>query len=400
MEKKNRIWLLYLLAFVIVAGYTVFIPILPFLIESLGGGSSQVGLVIALAPLTTVLFSPLLGTLADRWGRKPIILLGLAGMAIWFGLYALATSMTFLYIGSLIGGIFSAGAMAAATAYISDVTTEEERGGFITKLQAAQMVGAFLPPLASGFLATVSLSLPFYILAGLSFIPLILSIFLLPESLSQQQQQKTVAEEESAVKVVLASYGKLFGYLKTSIGPLLIIAFLVAFPTGFFETSLPLLITSMGLTTSQSGIIFSVGTFAVLIAQIVFVERAMKKFGEFANIIVGMIAAAVFYLILPLSSGFWIILIVNAVLSLTTSQMRPANITLLTKYAPVEEQGLSQSFYNLYTSIGRIIGPILGGIVYGSLGGFVALAIAAAIFVLSALYTARVQKKYKTASPD
>jgi len=87
------------------------------------------------------------------------------------------------------------------------------------------------------------------------------------------------------------------------------------------------------------------------------------------------------------------ILVINAVLAFTTSQMRPANITLLTKNAPTEEQGLSQAAYNLYTSIGRIIGPILGGILFSQFGGKLTLFIAAFIFGLSTLYTYSVFKK-------
>ena len=105
MGSKKSIWFLFFVAFTVVAGYTLFSPLLPFLIAKLGGDKSQVGIVIALAPLTTVLFSPVMGALTDRWGRRPVILLGMAGMAVWFGLFGLATSMTYLYIGSLIGGV-------------------------------------------------------------------------------------------------------------------------------------------------------------------------------------------------------------------------------------------------------------------------------------------------------
>jgi hypothetical protein len=68
-------------------------------------------------------------------------------MAVWFGLFAFATSLVYLYIGALIGGIFSVRAMAAAHGLCLGVTTELERGGYITRLQAAVMFGAFLPPL-------------------------------------------------------------------------------------------------------------------------------------------------------------------------------------------------------------------------------------------------------------
>ena len=393
MNNKSKIWLLYIAAFVIVAGYTVFTPILPFLVKHLGGKESQVGVVIALAPLTTVIFSPILGALADRWGRRPIILLGMAGMAVWFGLYALATSMTFLYVGSLVGGVFSAGAMAAANAYVSDVTSEEERGKYITQVQAAQMMGAFIPPLAAGFLASISLRLPFYIMMGIAILGLILCLLSLNESLSTDQKEKAKAETQGTLQMVASSFVKLFGYLKTPIGPLLIIAFLIAFPTGFFETSLPLLVENLGLSTSQSGIVFSTATLAVVIAQITIVEKMMKRYGEMANILAGMVSAIIFYILIPFSSGFWMILAINAVLAFTTSQMRPANITLLTKNAPAQEQGLSQAAYNLYTSIGRIIGPILGGIMYSQIGGKITLIIAAVLFGFSALYTYNLTRK-------
>jgi MFS family permease len=397
MASKKSIWFLFLVAFAIVAGYTLFAPLLPFLIAKLGGDKSQVGLVIALAPMTTVLFSPIMGALTDRWGRRPVILLGMAGMVVWFGLFALATSMVYLYIGALIGGIFSAGAMAAATAYVSDVTTEEERGGYITRLQAAQMFGALLPPLAGGFLAEKNIALPFFIMMGISLLALVLCFFFVKESLSEEARKKANSDGKTVLGVVGTSFARLFGYLGMAVGPALLIAFAIALPTGFFETSLPLMIKDLGLTTSQSGIIFAAGTFAIIIAQVVFVERLMKRFGELVNIVVGMVAAVIFYVIIPFSTGFWMILAINLVLALTTSQIRPANITLVSKHAPATEQGLSQSAYNFYTSIGRIIGPILGGVLYGSLGAKITLFIAAGIFVLSTIYTATIKRYKKSA---
>jgi DHA1 family multidrug resistance protein-like MFS transporter len=399
MGNKKSIWFLFLVAFAVVAGYTLFSPLLPFLIAKLGGDASQVGIVIALAPLTTVLFSPIMGALTDRWGRRPVILLGMAGMAVWFGLFAIATSMTFLYVGSLIGGVFSAGAMAAATAYVADVTTEEERAGYITRLQAAQMFGAFLPPLVGGFLAEKNISLPFFIMMGISLLALVLCFFFVKESLTKEARVKANADGKTVLGIVGSSWARQFGYLKMAVGPALLIAFAIALPTGFFETTLPLHIKDIGLTTGQSGLIFSAGTFAIIIAQVLFVERLMKKFGELTNIVIGMVAAVILYVVIPFMTTFWLLLIVNLVLSLSTSQIRPANITLVTKYAPATEQGLSQSAYNLYTSIGRIIGPILGGILYGSVGAKVTLAIAAGIFVLSAIYTASIKKYRKPAEP-
>ena len=220
---KNKFWILYILAFIVISGYTVFGPVIAILIENLGGNENNVGTIIAMAPITTVLFSPILGVLADKWGRKPVIVLGLMGMVAWFGLFAIASSMIYLYAGSFIGGFLSAGAISAATAFISDVTDEEERGGYITKFQAFMMLGAFLPPLIAGYLAEISLSLPFIVMGSIAAIGLILSILLLPETLTKDK--KDVSQDETPIKVALSAYTSLGTYLRTNIGPLLIIAF-------------------------------------------------------------------------------------------------------------------------------------------------------------------------------
>jgi hypothetical protein len=201
---------------------------------------------------------------------------------------------------------------------------------------------------------------------------------LIPEGNPDQRSPPTAnSDGKTMVGVVGTSFSWLFGYLNMAVGPALVIAFAIAFPIGFLETPLPLHIEDLGMTTSLSGIIFFAGTFAIIIAQVIFVERPMKRFGELVDIVIGMVAVVIFDMIIPFSNGFWTILVINLVLSVTTSQIRPANITLVSKHAPAEEQGLSQSAYNFYTSIGRIIGPILGGILYGAIGAKITLFIAA-----------------------
>ena len=321
-----------------------------------------------------------------------MIVLGLMGMVAWFGLFAIASSMIYLYAGSFIGGFLSAGAISAATAFISDVTDEEERGGYITKFQAFMMLGAFLPPLIAGYLAEISLSLPFIVMGSIAAIGLILSILLLPETLTKDK--KDVSQDETPIKVALSAYTSLGTYLRTNIGPLLIIAFLFAFPSGIYEASLPLLISERQIPPNQAGWIFSLCALSVLIAMLVYVEKSMKRFGEFTVITVCLIGNGILYLFFPHLAAFWMLLTLNIITSLVAAAVRPANTTLITKFSPGAEQGMTQTAYNLYTSVGRVVGPILGGILYSASGATLAFSVAAILFFGAAFYTKRVSSRY------
>ena len=394
MEKQNRYWLLYLIEFVGVAGVTTLTPILPFFVKHIGGTISQMGIVMALMPLTSITIGPIVGYMSDRVGRRPILIISLVGIAIWYGLFALATNIIPVYIGQLIGGIFAAGAVAVVTAYAAE-TAGANMGGTIAKLQAAQMLGALIPPLAAGYLATVSLALPYVVLTGLTLVVLVLCIFFLHESLTPEVLAKAQSERVSAGKVLTDSFGKIFGYLKTPLGALLLIAFLIAFPTGFFEATLSLLVSNLGLGTIDAGIIFSSGVLLAVIANVTVVGPLIKRFGEWSHIIFGMVCAAIFYVALPLAGSFIALLVVNSLLTITTTSMRPAHMSLIAKNSPESEQALSQSAYNQWTQIGRVFGPPLGTSIYSAYGGLMTYIVAAVLFVGAAGYTYSVSRKSK-----
>ncbi len=386
-------WLIYLTAFMGVAGFTAAMPIMPFFVKSLGGSAGEIGLVLGLTALVSVLTGPIVGYYGDRLGRRPVLIACMFGFGVWYALYYLAASMLLVYVGSFVGGLFAAGAISVATAYASDAAGSEKTGGAIAKMQAAQMVGALLPPLAAGYLAEVNLHLPFGVLAAFAIIIGVLMIFMLGESMPEKALALNRTQRVSPIDATRQSFGKVFGYLKTPVGPLLWIALFIAFPTGFFQTTLSLLTGKAGLGTSETGVIFSAGTFSIVLVNIFLVERMMKKFGLWGNILFGMVSAAIFYVALPFCNSFWAFMIVNLLLSITTSSMRPAHITLVAGQVDATEQSVAQSAYNQWTAIGNIFGPPLGGYLFGAFGGVVTYAVAAALFLGGSGYTWQVSRK-------
>jgi DHA1 family multidrug resistance protein-like MFS transporter len=395
---KKSMWLIYLVAFMGVAGFTAAMPIMPFFVKDMGGSETEIGLVLGLTALVAVISGPIVGYYGDRRGRRPVLIISMLGFAAWYACFFFARSMPLVYVGAFIGGLFASGALAVATAYATDVGGPEKTSKVIAYMQAAQMFGALLPPLASGFLAEINTNLPFGVLA---LIALVIAIFMFPflkESLPDEVKQSSLGQSLNPLSATRTSFGQIFHYLRTPVGPLLLIAFLIAFPTGFFQTILPLLTGQSGLGTSQTGIILSTGTLSIVLVNVFLVEWLVKKIGLWGNILFGMVSAAIFYVVLPFCAGFWAFMIVNLLLSMTTASMRPAHITLIASQVQASEQSVAQAAYNQWTAIGNIFGPPLGGFLYQSFNGLVSMTVAGLLFLVGSGYTL-VASKRKGSSP-
>ncbi|MEI9954066.1 MAG: TCR/Tet family MFS transporter [Pseudomonadota bacterium] len=170
----------------------VMIPVLPKLIIEFEHGNvaeaaGAAGLFGFSWAAMQFVFSPLLGAISDRHGRRPVILLSNLGLGLDYLLMALAPSLSWLFVGRLISGITSA-SFATAGAYIADVTPEEERAAKFGMLGAAFGLGFVVGPAIGGLLGGISLRLPFYAAAGLSLANALYGFFILPESLPKEQR--------------------------------------------------------------------------------------------------------------------------------------------------------------------------------------------------------------------
>ncbi len=180
---KRNLYILTFVLFVVMLGYGIVIPILPFYVEDMGAGGMELGLLVASYAVMRLICGPIWGSLSDRVGRKPILIIGILGYAVtmlWFGL---ATELWMLFAARILSGILSSATAPTSMAYIGDSTPEKERGGGMGLLGAAGGVGTILGPALGGLLAGDSLSLPFFIAAGLSLLSLLLAWLFLPESL-------------------------------------------------------------------------------------------------------------------------------------------------------------------------------------------------------------------------
>ncbi|WP_148661456.1 Tet(A)/Tet(B)/Tet(C) family tetracycline efflux MFS transporter [Roseateles chitosanitabidus] len=181
----NRALIVILMTLLLDAvGMSLVFPILPGLLRELGGEASATthyGALLAVYAAMQFLFAPVLGALSDRFGRRPVLLVSLAGAAADYVLMAMAPSLTWLYIGRVLSGITGA-SMAVGTAYLTDVTPEPDRAKRYGQMGAALGLGFVVGPLIGGALGEWSLRAPFVGAAVMNAINLAMAWFMLPES--------------------------------------------------------------------------------------------------------------------------------------------------------------------------------------------------------------------------
>ena len=175
-----------------ILGIGLIIPVLPQLVGDLAGSQSAqawwLGAMLVAYGLMQFCFAPTLGALSDRYGRRPVLLLGIFGLGIMFLVPALSQSLPVILFSRILGGMF-AGNIAVAQAYISDVTDKAHRAAAFGKLGACFGIGFILGPALGGILGENDVRLPFFIAGCLSLLNFLYGIFVLPESLTTREHR-------------------------------------------------------------------------------------------------------------------------------------------------------------------------------------------------------------------
>ena len=149
-EQRNILILSFTLV-VVMLGYGMVIPIIPFYVENMGAGGTELGMLVASYALMRLVFGPIWGSLSDRIGRKPVLMIGVFGYAIAMFFFGLATQLWMLFAARVLSGILSSATAPTTMAYIGDSTPEEERGGGMGMMGAAVgLVKALMPRMGSG----------------------------------------------------------------------------------------------------------------------------------------------------------------------------------------------------------------------------------------------------------
>jgi len=359
-DQKRKITVLMINMFIAIGSFGIVIPILPAYLESINQGGTAAGLMIAIFAGAQFLFSPIAGKWADQYGRRIMIILGLAGLTLSMFIFYAFDSIWWLYFSRFIGGIGAALLVPAIFAYVADITTFEQRAKGNSYVSAAMSLGIVVGPGIGGFLADYGLKFPFLVSAIVSLVAVFFSIGLLQESKTDNNPlefQTNHSDKESMVQKIMRS-------VKMPYFIPLIITLVMSFGLIAYESVIGLYLDDQFQSTAKEIAIMVTATGVVsVIAQLFVVDRIVSKFGESPVLITFIFVCAAGFLFSLLANSYLLFFIVSLIIFLSTSILRPVLNTLISKLAG-NEQGFAMGMNNAYMSIGNIVGPTFAGVLY------------------------------------
>ncbi len=359
--RRSPLVIIFLTVFIDLLGFGIILPLLPYYAESYGASSLAVGLLSTSYSLMQFIFMPLWGRLSDQHGRRPMILISLAGSCIGFLVFGLASSLTFLFVGRMIAGI--AGAIIPTTnAYIADVTTKEDRAKGMGMVGAAFGLGFILGPAIGGLLAPYGYDKPALLASLMAALNFFFAYFKLPESLTPQNRKLARSEGFTLERLSAA-------LSQPKVALLMAIYFVVIFAFSNMEATFGLLnLHRYGLTAQQTGYLFTYIGFLMVLMQGALVGRLARWVGEAPLIISGTFAMIFGLALLPFAPNMPLYCGIIALLSFGAGINNPSIHSLLSKLSRSEEQGGIMGIAQSMASLGRILGPMWGGYVFDAIG--------------------------------
>ena len=335
----------------------VIIPVLPKLVESFvdndtASAAKIFGVFGTAWALMQFFFSPILGGLSDRFGRRPVVLLSNFGLALDYVLMALAPSLAWLFVGRVISGITSA-SISTAFAYIADITPPEKRAAVFGKVGAAFGAGFILGPAIGGLLGGMDPRLPFWVAAGLSFANTLYGFLILPESLPRERRSAFSWKNANPLGALhlLRSDRVLAGLSVTNffaqVAHVVLPSTFVLYATYRYGWDA----ATVGLTLAMVGV-------CAMVVQGLAIGPIVRRFGERRALWLGLACGAAGFLIFgaaPTGTVFWLGIPVMAFWGLAGASTQ----ALMTRLVPPDQQGQLQGATTSVQSVSQLVGPFL-----------------------------------------
>jgi DHA1 family tetracycline resistance protein-like MFS transporter len=348
--------------FIDILGMGLVLPILPRLVQSLIGGaigeaSFAYGLLVAIYSVMQFFCAPVLGALSDRFGRRPVILLALAGLGVDYVLMSIAPSIGWLVLGRVVAGAFGA-TFTPAGAYIADVSPPEKRAANFGLIGIAFGLGFIAGPALGGLLGQSNLRLPFMVCAALTFCNFLFGLLVMPESLRAENRRAirwAQANPVGALRAVWRHRGV------ATIVPIFVVTQLaqqalqsvwVPYTTYRFDWS----VSDVGLSLAIVGLLFG-------ISQGALVRPVVARLGELRTLMAALVVAVIGMLLFGLANQGWMMYAFTALYCLGLGLLGPSAQGLMSRSVPPNEQGLLQgAVTSVMTGTAIVAPPIANGL--------------------------------------
>jgi DHA1 family tetracycline resistance protein-like MFS transporter len=379
--ERNRLLTIFLIVFVDLLGFSLILPLLPYYAEQYGANELTIGLLTASYAAAQLIGAPLLGRLSDQYGRRPILLVSIAGTALGFLLLGVAevlgqsigvalfganiaainlVVLTLIFVSRILDGL-TGGNISVAQAYIADVTPPQERGKAFGLIGAAFGLGFIIGPVVGGILGDrFGYAVPAFVAMTIATLNLVAVYLFLPESITPEQRAEMTHRPRPAFSV-----GSLVEALqRPRVGPLFHIRFFFGLAFSMFQSIFALYAAGypLNLSVEQTGLVLGyVGVLSVVIQGFA-IGRLTKRYSDKQLMLVSAVLMAGSLLLWGFVPNVWTLLIVMAPLAFGGGVLNTVINSALSKSVYPEEIGGTLGISASLESLTRVISPALGGL--------------------------------------
>ena len=367
-------------------GWGIVLPILPLYAEHFTRSKVTIGLLVAVFSLMQLLFAPIWGRVSDRVGRKPVLVVSLAGTAVGSLLMGIAPTLPILFLGRIIDGI-SGGSVSTAHAAVTDMAAPGQRARLIGLLGAAFGLGFVIGPAIGGLAALEGRHLPFYVAAAIAGINALVAIKRLPETRPVIEVEAEVAPAPTTARRDVVG----------TVRQLVLVVFVATSAFTAFEATFALLGNErFGLTIAGTSGVFVVIGVLLAFFQGGMVHPVVSRFGELSTVRGGLALNVIGFLLLADAHHWWVLFVSLAFITAGQGLLSPALTSLVAGRAREDRRGAVLGVQQSASALARVVGPIAGTALFGHVGLGAPYALGAVLAALAVLLTLGVGADVRT----
>jgi len=386
---RRRLITIFVIAFIDILGFSLILPLVPYYTERYGASDFVTGLLVASYAAAQLIGAPLLGRLSDRYGRRPILLVSIAGTALGFVVFGLAEQVggalagalggaallntlivTVLFAARIIDGL-TGGNISVAQAYITDITTAENRARGLGIIGVAFGLGFIIGPAVGGLLSTVGLYVPVFVAAGIAGVNWFMVLAFLPESLGEEERSAIADSQTAGERRSFSLKALREALVRPLVGTLLLVTFFFGLAFAIVQTVFSLYaLRKFGLPEQQTAFILTyVGVISVIV-QGGLIGPLTKRFSEITLILGAIIVMAAGLLAWGLAPSVPLLLVSLAPIAFAGGVMNVTLRSTITKAVTRQEYGGTLGLQSGIESLTRVLAPMLGGLLIGAMGAW------------------------------
>ena len=382
-------------------GFGIMVPIFAFYALNLGASPAVATAMMGLYSVAMFFTTPILGRISDYYGRRPVLMISMLGATVGYIILAHASNLWMIALARLISGAM-AGNMAAAQAYMTDVSKAEDRAKAMGLIGAAFGLGFILGPALGSYLAgdnfeTANFVLPAYVSAGLSFVAFLAVAFALPESLDQAHRDALRAQPKTNRLVEIVEVMK-----RPVTRNIILCGFIYNIAAGFFEAVFPIWASyeGAGLVEGPQGLVpfLLAGGITLAIVQGGLVGPLSRRFGEHFLIKAGAIGYGAGLVLMSMAADaqqLWLVYGMMAFVSAASAVVMTGTQSLISQRAANTERGMVMGVFNSVGTLGRSAGTLLTGAVFTYVYIHGPFYVCAILMVVLFILAAVVQKNWR-----